>query len=212
MVEKIIVTPESIRCHGNILESKKLNDYTSYNEFLGSGSENINGQSRVVYSMGSTDYLFVDYGITPIANTTDWYYNEDYITMSRSTTGTTIKHIDENNTVQVVVANKPGTSAGGYDYTKPFSVEVDIISYTAGSAANLQVYDGTNNVYRRFDALGIGATTGAHVKVVVESSSVKFYVDGELQYTSSTSMGGSRIALRLGAKNDTIKFKNFKVY
>lgn len=210
MVEQIIITPEKVRAYGNIILPKSATDFTTEGALFSYGTETVNGQKNTIYKLISGAF-FYDSGVTPTNNTEDWYYDDTKLTLTTTSTGTTLKHIDANDSVQALVANKPGTPAGGYDYTKPFSVEVDILSYTAGSAANIQIYDGTNNVYRRFDALGIGATTGAHVKVKVLTDKVEFYVNGELTYTSSTSMSNSRAALRLGTNGNTIKFKNFIV-
>ena len=210
MVEKIIITPEKVRAYGNIILPKNSTDFTTEGALFSYGTETVNGQNNTVYKLISGAF-FYDSGVTPTNNTSDWYYDNTKLTLTPSSTGTTVTDIAGDSNVQVLTANKPGTTAGGYDYTKPFSVEVDILSYTADSSANIQVYDGTNNVYRRFDALGIGATTGANVKVKVLTDKVEFYVNGELTYTSSTSMGTSRTALRLGADGNTIKFKNFIV-
>ena len=210
MVEKIIITPEKVRAYGNIILPKSATDFTTNGGLFSYGTEKVNGQNNTVYKLISNAF-FYDSGVTPTNNTSDWYYDNTKLTLTPSSTGTTVTDIAGDSNVQVLTANKPGTTAGGYDYTKPFQVEVDILSYTADSSANIQVYDGTNNVYRRFDALGIGATTGANVKVKVLTDKVEFYVNGELTYTSSTRMGTSRTALRLGADGNTIKFKNFIV-
>jgi len=210
MVEKIIINPDKVRGYGNIMNQHSVTDYTKYVCTLTEETDTVNGQNNTVYKLISGAF-FYDSGVTPTNNTSDWYYNNTKLSLTPTSTGTTVTDIAGDSNVQVLTANKPGTTAGGYDYTKPFQVEVDIISYTADSSANIQVYDGTNNVYRRFDALGIGATTGAHVKVKVLTDKVEFYVNGELTYTSSTSMGTSRTALRLGADGNTIKFKNFIV-
>lgn len=209
MVEQIIITPEKVRAYGNIILPKSATDFTTEGALFSYGTETVNGQNNTVYKLISNAF-FYDSGVTPTNNTEDWYYDNTKLTLTATSTGTTITHTYTSGT-QVLIANKPGTTAGGYDYTPPFQVEFDLLDYTSSSSCDIQVYDGTNNSYRSFNNMSIPTNTLTHIKVKVLSDKVEFYADNELKYTASNTMSTSRTALRLGATDNIIKFKNFIV-
>ncbi len=51
MVEKLIISPESIRAYGNIVESHSLTDYSTFHSGLAKISESVNGVLSPVYSL-----------------------------------------------------------------------------------------------------------------------------------------------------------------
>ena len=208
MVEKIIINPNKVRGYGNIINQHSTTDYTNYTCTLTEETDTVNGAETIIYEMEDT-ILFYDSGVTPTNNTDDWYYTEGRLTITPSSTGTTITNTYTG--TSLLIANKPGTSQGGYDYTPPFQVEFDLLDYTSGSSCDIQVYDGTNNSYRSFRNMSIPTNTLTHIKVKVLSDKVEFYADNELKHTITATMGNSRTALRLGAPDDIIKFKNFIV-
>ena len=209
MVEKIIINPDKVRGYGNIINQHSTTDYTNYACTLTETTDTVNGAETIIYEMEDTT-LFYDSGVTPTNNTDDWYYTEGRLTLTATSTGTTITNTYTG--TSLLIANKPGTSQGGYDYTPPFQVEFDLLNYTSGSDCDIQVYDGTTNGYRSFKNMSIPTNTLTHIKVKVLSDKVEFYADNELKHTITATMGNSRTALRLGATDDIIEFKNFIVW
>jgi len=54
MVEKITITPQRVRCLGNIISpSKTVTDFTAYNSTITSATEMINKVSTVVYNLSA---------------------------------------------------------------------------------------------------------------------------------------------------------------
>lgn len=51
MVEKIIVNPESVRCYGNILESKEIDDFELVDSMVTEITDTVYGSTRNVFSM-----------------------------------------------------------------------------------------------------------------------------------------------------------------
>lgn len=209
MVDKIIIRPNEVRGLGDIISTKAGTDFTTTDCNIIQGIDRVNGSNEKVFNIND-DILFKDWGVTPVNNTEDWYYNSDNIRLTVGSQYSYITHITTDS-VQVFIANNPGTPAGDYDYAPPFAVEFDLVGYTADSAANIQVYDGTNNAYRRFDYMGLTNNELHHIRVLALDDKVEFYADGELKYTADYTMSTSRTALRVGANGDYIRFRNFTV-
>ena len=49
MVEKVIISPTKVRAHGNIMMVKSIDDYTTMNAGLTTGTDTINGQTESVF-------------------------------------------------------------------------------------------------------------------------------------------------------------------
>ena len=209
MVEKIIINPNEVRGLGDIVSSKEATDFTTSSCTINKGADFIEGVREDVYEI-SDSILFKDYGVTPYNNTEDWYYTSTDISLNVDEDCSTITYIASSGT-KVFIANKHGTTAGGYDYTPPFAVEFDLIGYTNGSSGDIQVYDGTNNAYRSFANMNLSSNELHHIQILALTDKVEFYADGELKYTAEYSMGNSRTALRLATNGDYIRFRNFTV-
>ena len=209
MVEKIIINPNEVRGLGDIVSEKEATDFTTSSCTINKGADFIEGVREDVYEI-SDSLLFKDYAVTPYNNTEDWYYTATDISLTVGSVYSYITHIASTGT-KVFIANKPGTTAGGYDYTPPFAVEFDLIGYTNNSSGDIQVYDGTRNAYRSFNNMGLSSNELHHIQVLALTDKVEFYADGELKYTAEYTMGNSRTALRLAANGNYIRFRNFTV-
>lgn len=209
MVDKIIIRPNEVRGLGDIISTKARTDFTTTDCNIIEGIDRVNGSNEKVFNIND-DILFKDWGVTPVNNTEDWYYNSDNIRLTVGSQYSYITYIGSTGT-KVFIANKPGTAAGDYDYTPPFSVEFELVGYTNGSNGDIQVYDGTSNAYRSFANMGLSYNERHHIRVLALDDKVEFYADGELKYTFDYTMSTSRTALRLGANGNYIRFRNFTV-
>ena len=209
MVEKIIINPNEVRGLGDIVSEKEATDFTTSQCTISKGADFLEGVREDVYEI-SDSLLFKDYGVTPYNNTEDWYYSDADFTLTVGANYSTVTYV-EGTTAKAFIANKHGTTGGGYDYAPPFAVEFDLLGYTADTAANIQVYDGTNNAYRSFTNMGLSSNGLHHIRVLALSDKVEFYADDELEYTAEYTMSNSRTALRLGATGNYIHFRNFTV-
>ena len=193
---------------------------------IGSGTTDENGNIIINYmGTGAGKINLIAVNGTLESNTYDLYdtqfychglntdYNDNWILggdsdflVERSSTGTTLTNV-HNNTSQYT-ANKPGTGSNVYDWTPPFTVELDVVN--CATQADLQVYDQTYNAVRSMTNLGI--TTNNHLKIVVDTDSIKYYVDGVEKTTQQYdyTMGTSKVSLR--SNSGSITYRNFKIY
>lgn len=161
----------------------------------------IDGSSFQSETYELIDSLFYQNGTTePPTNT--WVLNN--FTAEYGSTGTTIT----STTFATCFANKPRTGVNVYDWDSPVCIEFDVVSVTS-TDADIQLYDNTNNVTRSFNVLGI--TGNNHVKIVVESDKIRYFVD-DVEKTAqqyNLTMGTFRVGLRA---TGTVTFKNFMIY
>ena len=188
---------------------------------IGTGTTDSNGRITVSYAgtgagklqlvavngnLVSETYELIDalfYDAAPSAPAENTWVMSGF-TPSYSTDGTTLT----SSTFATCFANKKGTGVNVFDWDSPVCIEFDITGLNS-TDADIQVYDNTNNATRSFNVLGI--TGGNHVKIVVESDRIRFFVD-DVEKTASqitVTMGTFRVGLR---GTGTITFKNFMIY
>lgn len=59
MVEKIIISPENVRCYGNIVGSHNLSDYETSQSIMSTIHEIVNGVMNKVYTLSYSVYGFM---------------------------------------------------------------------------------------------------------------------------------------------------------
>ena len=59
MVEKILVSPNRLRCYGNVISEHSLEDYELNKSILVKMTDTINGVLQTVYQFGYTLYGFI---------------------------------------------------------------------------------------------------------------------------------------------------------
>ncbi|MBR3208644.1 MAG: hypothetical protein IKF82_00090 [Bacilli bacterium] len=106
-----------------------------------------------------------------------------------------------------------GTTLGSAIYfdDDDYCFEVDFVDYNMGA---VQIYSNSNNsISRSFDGYFINESINFHLKITIISGVVKYYVDDDLFYTSSTFDFSNKIAFRFSVDpQTTIKVKNIKLY
>ena len=147
------------------------------------------------------DCIFFDDAIEePPLNT--WVING--FTPTYNSNGTTLT----STSYATCFANKKGTGVNPIDWDSPCCIEFDITGLNS-TDAGIQIYDNTNNCARTFAQLGI--TGNNHVKILVESDKIRYFVDGVEKTLQqwNVSVGTFRVGLR---GTGTITFKNFMIY
>ena len=150
------------------------------------------------------DCIFRDGGITGDSNYTA-FYNYAAFNPQVSSTGTLLT----NSTTSTAnyFANIDSTS-DLYDFTAPFCVEFDIVSFEA-TYTGIQITEtGETGVIKNFSQLGI--TGACHLKVVVNGTQILYYVDDEAPVTQDYTVTKARVSLTLN--NGTLTYKNFMIY
>lgn len=153
-----------------------------------------------------TDYnsLFIDKAITHDHN--DNWYSASGMQRTVDDTGTTVY---KEGSYGDIYADDPNHTFV-YDWEPPFTVELDIITYTGNN--NLLIYDGITQATKSFSTLGISGNN--HLKVINDGHKIRWFVD-DVEKTSleqDTSTNNCWVGLRTGANGGAIKYKNFRIH
>ena len=157
------------------------------------------------------DCSFYDKAITGNAST-NWVYNTTDITPTPAPDGTTVTNGSED-TGRTYWANNPGTSTGvDTDWNGPTTVEVDIVS--SDNSITFQVGNNTVGTASR-TMTQLGLTSGGHLKVVYDGTTVKYYVNNNstATYTANISFGNDNFYVRFYLPQGTnFKYREFQLY
>lgn len=170
-------------------------------DLIASTSNPITGSSLVSETYSLYDTIFYDKATEePPLNT--WVING--FTPTYSENGTTLT----STSYATCFANKKNTGVNPIDWDSSVCVDFYITGLDS-SDGGTQIYDNTNNCARTFAQLGV--TGNNHVKILVESDKIRYFVDG-VEKTSlqwNLSIGTFRVGLR---GTGTITFKDFMIY
>ena len=202
MVEKIIVNPESVRCYGDIISPKSLDDFETYMCGVSEGTDTVDGVETTVFTI--PEYLFDDF----TADTSKYSGADSRVTVTTGTFGIQLTWVS--GTYQFW-ANKDGSTE--FDYSGNFTVEFDVTS--TNQNVGIQIYDNSASTYYSKTINQLGGLSGpCHVKIVKDGQTFKSFVDGVEntgQRVESNITGACRVGFRQGSSS-SFSFKNFVVY
>ena len=167
----------------------------------------ISDSSLVSETYEVLDCIFYDTGIDGTRNT-DWWNVQGVMQISPQSDGTLLSNPTTNNGILYANIGSKGTYTDAYDFEPPFILETDIVSISG--TGYIYVYDGVN-ANGLLPWAGLGLTGNNHLKAIISSNKIEWYVDNVLKYTSSGTFNKCGVAFRCN-QNSSIKYKEFKIY
>ena len=166
-----------------------------------SASATVDGSTFVSVPCSIWDYLFYDDGITT-PKTANWTNYSDRLTVSVDETGTTLF--------------RDASSGTGYyltpsDYSTPFAIEFEMVDTGTRTSNGIDfALNGSDN-NKTFNSLNIAS--GDTIKITYDGETLRTYRNGSTTpiETALALTGDITIAFYI-APNQSIKFKNFRMY
>ena len=147
------------------------------------------------------DYLFYDDGITS-PKTANWTNYSDRLTVSVDETGTTLL--------------RDASSGTGYyftpsAYSTPFAIEFEMVETGTKTSNGMDFAVGSSDNNRAFNALTI--SSGDTIKITYDGETIRTYRNGSTTpYELALALTGNITIAFYIAPNQSIKFKNFRMY
>ena len=172
----------------------------------GAGLVNLSVETEIDGSIVSEplpvwDYLFYDDGITS-PKTANWTNYQDRITVSVDETGTTLL--------------RDASSSTGYyltpsAYSTPFAIEFEMIETGTRTSNGIDFAVNGSDNNKTFNSLNIAS--GDTIKITYDGTTIKVYRNGPTTpiEVALALTGNITIAFYI-APNQSIKFKNFRMY
>lgn len=157
------------------------------------------------YTVG--DYLFYDDGVTD-PKTATWSNYNNRATITIDETGTLISATGSGNIYYMAV--KPNETATN-KWSSPFTIEFDVVSYNSLGHCIFGFEDSAEHNYY-FSRSGWGITTGSHVKITYDGTTLTLQSDNNTPISETVSINDNmNIYFRVN-NGGTLKYKNFKMY
>lgn len=161
------------------------------------------GEMDIVAESGG-EMLFHHSG-TDTNETNPFYYNSSNIQVSTDTTGTLLEN--SASTTYNYYANL-GSTGDLYDFQAPYTIEFDVVSYSATYCGIQNTETGQTGALRNFSQLT--NKTSFHIKIIVTGEKIIYQIDDDTPIEQTYSTSKVRVSLTLN--NGTLRYKNFFIY